>query len=203
MIRHVRGELSGLCVGAVIIDVGGIGYEVMVSEPLREVLADRGTGAHVELATYYAEGGGGPGGSAPRLMGFVNESEREFFQLLLGVPRLGPTAAIKALVLPIATIAKAIELGDTKALETLPGVGKQRARDIITRLQGKMSEFMDGDADACDTPSADELTLETLAVLTQIGLGRGDALDRIRAAREAVPDLDTVDEIVRAVFKRK
>ena len=202
MIRHVRGELSGLCAGAVIIDVGGIGYEVMVSEPLREVLADRGTGAHVELATYYAEGGGGPGGSAPRLMGFINESEREFFQLLLGVPRLGPTAAIKALVLPIATIAKAIELGDTKALETLPGVGKQRARDIITRLQGKMSEFMDG-ADTDETPSTDELTLETLAVLTQIGLGRGDALDRIRAAREAGPDLDTVDEIVRAVFKRK
>ncbi len=203
MIRHVRGELSGLCVGAVIIDVGGIGYEVMVSEPLREVLADRGTGAHVELATYYAEGGGGPGGSAPRLMGFTSESDREFFQMLLSVPRLGPTAAIKALILPIATIAKAIELGDTKALETLPGVGKQRARDIITRLQGKMSAFMDGDVDACETPSADELTLETLAVLTQIGLGRGDALDRVRAVREVSPDLDTVDEIVRAVFKRK
>ncbi len=202
MIRHVHGELSGLCEGAVIIDVGGIGYEVMVSEPLREALADRGTGAHVELTTYYAEGGGGPGGSAPRLMGFINESEREFFQMLLGVPRLGPTAAIKALILPIATIAKAIELGDTKALETLPGVGKQRARDIITRLQGKMSEFMDG-ADTDETPSTDQLTLETLAVLTQIGLGRGDALDRIRAAREAGPDLDTVDEIVRAVFKRK
>lgn len=201
MIRHIHGELAGLCAGAVIIDVGGIGYEVMVSEPLREVLADRGTGAHVELATYYAEGGG-PGGSAPRLMGFINESEREFFQLLLGVPRLGPTAAIKALALPIATIAKAIELGDTKALETLPGVGKQRARDIITRLQGKMSEFMDG-ADTDETPSADQLTLDALAVLTQIGLGRGDALDRIRAAREAGPDLDTVDEIVRAVFKRK
>ncbi len=202
MIRHVHGELAGLCAGAVIIDVGGIGYEVMVSEPLREVLADRGTGAHVELATYYAEGGGGPGGSAPRLMGFASESEREFFELLLVVPRLGPTAAIKALILPTATIAKAIELGDTKALETLPGVGKQRARDIITRLQGKMSEFMDG-ADADETPSADQLTLETLAVLTQIGLGRGDALDRIRAVREAGPDLDTVDEIVRAVFKRK
>ena len=203
MIRHVHGELAGLCAGAVIIDVGGIGYEVMVSEPLREVLADRGTGAHVELATYYAEGGGGPGGSAPRLMGFVSENERDFFQLLLGVPRLGPTAAIKALVLPIATIAKAIELGDTKALETLPGVGKQRARDMITRLQGKMSEFMDADATADDTPSADQLTLDTLAVLTQIGLGRGDALDRIRAARETGPDLDTVDEIVRGVFKRK
>jgi len=61
---------------------------------------------------------------------------------------------------------------------------------------------MDG-ADTDETPSTDELTLETLAVLTQIGLGRGDALDRIRAAREAGPDLDTVDEIVRAVFKRK
>ncbi len=202
MIRHIHGELATVCSGSVVIDVGGVGYEVLVSEPLLEVLGERGVGAHVELATYYAEGGG-PGGAAPRLVGFASENDRRFFELLLSVPKLGPMAASKALVLPIGTIAKAIELGDTKTLQTLPGVGTQRARDMVAKLQGKVGEFIDGPGEVCETPAGDQLTLDALEVLTQIGLSRGDALERMRAVREEAPDLDTVDEIVRAVFRRK
>lgn len=202
MIRHIRGEIATVCDGSVVIDVGGIGYEVLVSRPLLDVLADRGPGGKVELATYYAEGGG-PGGGAPRLMGFASEAERSFFELLITVPNLGPMAAIKALVLPIPTIAKAIEIGDAKTLQLLPGVGKQRARDLISKLQGKVAQYIEGAEDLCETPAGDELTVEALAVLTQIGLARGDALERIKAVRETAPDLDSADEIVRAVFKRR
>jgi len=202
MIRHIRGEIATICDGSVVIDVGGIGYEVLVSPPLLDVLADRGPGAKVELATYYAEGGG-PGGTAPRLMGFAGETERSFFELLITVPNLGPMAAIKALVLPIPTIAKAIAIGDEKTLQLLPGVGKQRARDLISKLQGKVAQYLEGAEDLCETPTGDELTVEALAVLTQIGLARGDALERIKAVREAAPELDSADEIVRAVFKRR
>ena len=136
-------------------------------------------------------------------MGFAGEQERSFFELLLSVHNLGPMGAIRAMVLPIPTIAKAIELGDAKTLETLPGVGKQRARDMISKLQGKMAPFIEGAEELEEAPAGDELTVEALAVLTQIGLARGDALERIKAVREAAPDLDSVDEIVRAVFKRK
>ena len=202
MIRHIRGELTTVCEGSVVVDVAGIGYEVLVSEPLRDVLADRGPGSSVELATYHTEGGG-PAGNAPRLMGFAGEAERSFFELLLSVHNLGPMGAIKALVLPIPTIAKAIELSDTKMLETLPGVGKQRARDMISKLQGKVAEYIEGAEELGEAPAGDELTVEALEVLSQIGLARGDALERIKAVREAAPDLDSADEIVRAVFKRK
>ncbi|HUS81107.1 MAG TPA: Holliday junction branch migration protein RuvA [Armatimonadota bacterium] len=202
MIRHIRGELATVCEGAVVVDVGGVGYEVHVAEPLLDVLADRGVGAHVELATYHAEGGG-PSGNAPRLVGFATEAERRFFELLLSVHNMGPMAAIRALVLPMPTIAKAIELGDARTLQTLPGVGKQRARDMISKLQGRMGEFIEGLEEVRQTPAGDELTVEALEVLVQIGLARGDALERIKAVREASPELSSADEIVRAVFRRK
>lgn len=202
MIRRLRGEIAAICDGAVVVDVGGIGYEVLVAAPLWEVLADRGPGGRVELAIYHAEGGG-PGGSAPRLIGFASETERSFFELLLTVPYLGPVAAIKALVLPVATIAKAIETGDAKTLQMLPGVGRQRARDIISKLQGRVSRFLEDEEPMCEVTPADVLTLEALAMLTQIGLGRADALARIRAVREAQPQLERADEIVRAVFRRR
>ncbi len=202
MIRRIRGEIAAFCPGAVVVDVGGIGYEVLVSGPLLEVLEDRGVGGRVELATYYAEGGG-PTGNAPRLIGFASETERSFFELLLTVPNLGPMAAIKALVLPIPTIAKAIEIGDTKTLQMLPGVGKQRARDMISKLQGRVAQFLEEEPAHAVEAAGDELTVQALAMLTQIGLGQADALARIKAVREASPELSRPDEIVRAVFRRK
>lgn len=202
MIRHIKGELTAVEDAAVVVDVNGVGYEVLVSEPLADHLRDRGLGSRVELATYYCERGG-PGGATPMLMGFESQTHREFFERLLSVHQLGPVGAIKALVLPISTIARAIELGDTKTLETLPGVGKQRARDMVSKLQGKVGRFVGEELEAAGEAAGDELTVEALAVLAQIGVSHHDAVRRIREVRKAEPELESVDAIVRAVFRRK
>ena len=67
----------------------------------------------------------------------------EFFEKLLEVPRLGPMSALRALIIPVAEIARAIELQDETFLKKLPGVARQRARDMIATLQGKLAAFVD------------------------------------------------------------
>jgi len=203
VIRFVHGELVSVADDAAIVDVGGIGYEVTVSPPLAQDLRDDGVGSTVRIFTYHCERGGAAGSGTPMLVGFRSELDREFFEELLSVPQLGPVGACKAMAIPVPAIARAISEGNETALKQLPGVGKQRARDMISKLQEKMMPYLAEEELAAERPVGDDLTAEALAVLTQLGLSQADALARIGAAREAEPDIDEANELVRAVFKRK
>jgi Holliday junction DNA helicase RuvA len=203
MIRFVRGELVSIADDHAIIDVGGVGYEVTISPPLAASLRERGTGSTVRVFTYHCERGGAAGSGIPMLVGFGSELERDFFVELLSVPQLGPVGACKAMAVPVGTIAKAISLGDETALKRLPGVGKQRARDMISKLQEKMTPYLAAGEEMAERPAADELTSAALAILTQLGMSQAEALQRISAVREAEPEIDEADALVRAVFRRK
>jgi len=203
VIRFVHGELVSVAEDAAIIDVGGIGYEVTISPPLAQELREHGIGSKVRIFTYHCERGGAAGSGTPMLVGFRSELDREFFEELLSVPQLGPVGACKAMAIPVPAIARAISEGNETALKQLPGVGKQRARDMISKLQEKMMPYLADDAAPAERPAGDALTAEALAILTQLGLTQSDALARIGAAREAEPDIDEANELVRAVFRRK
>jgi Holliday junction DNA helicase RuvA len=75
------------------------------------------------------------------LIGFNVEPEKEFFEKFITVEDIGPPSAVKALILPIPRIARAIEERDSKTLERLKGVGKRTADKIIATLQGKVGKF--------------------------------------------------------------
>ncbi|MEA3403021.1 MAG: Holliday junction branch migration protein RuvA [Armatimonadota bacterium] len=203
MIRYLRGELVSVDEDSAIVDVAGIGYEVNVSPPFADRLRRKGAGAQVTIHTYHTERGGAAGSGTPMLVGFESKLERSFFEELLTVPQLGPVGACKAMALPISTIAKAISVGDESALKRLPGVGKQRARDMISKLQESMGPYLAADEELPERGPADELTAEALAILTQLGLSQSEALKRVQAVRDAEPEIDEVDELVRAVFRRK
>jgi Holliday junction DNA helicase RuvA len=199
----VHGELVSVHESSVVVDVGGIGYEVNVAPPFARELHDRGLGTTVKIFTYHTERGGAAGSGTPMLVGFRSELDREFFEELLSVHQLGPVGACKAMALPVPTIAKAISLGDESKLKELPGVGKQRARDMISKLQEKMEPYLAGDEEVPERAAADDLSAEAMAILTQLGLSQSEALQRISAVREDQPDIDEADELVRAVFRRK
>lgn len=203
MIRFVRGELVSVDDGAAVIDVAGVGYEVSISPPLEQSLRDRGVGSTVKVFTYHCERGGAAGSGTPMLVGFESELERRFFEELLTVPQLGPVGACKAMAVPVGSIAKAISLGDETALKQLPGVGKQRARDMISKLQDRMDPYLAAGEELPEREVVDELTAETLAILTQLGFSHSEALERISAVREEHPEVAEADELVRAVFRRK
>ena len=97
--------------------MGGVWYEVELPAFVWRALEEREVGEEVELETFYFVTQNAP---IPRLIGFLREVERGFFEKLVTVPNVGPTTATKALVFSVSTIARWIEDGDTAALGRLP-----------------------------------------------------------------------------------
>ena len=206
MIRRIHGELAGLEDETLLVRVGGLTYEVCVPPFVRERVHGRPEGSEIELSTYhYLQTD--PAKSVPVLLGFETDIQRDFFELLTDVPRVGPRAALRMFSLPVATLAKAIELQDTKLLKSLPGVGAQKAKDIVATLAGKLGRFVDlaeleHAQDAAQAPLEDFET-QALEILTQLGTGRADAIQAIHQVREDDPGATTADELVRRVFRSR
>ena len=205
MIRRIRGVLAAIGPESIELEVGGLGYEIIVSPPTAEHLAERPEGAEVELHLYHFLAIDA-NRATPILMGFEAPGQRDFFEKLLDVPRFGPRGAIRSMSVPVATYAKAIEIGDTKMLRSLPGVGPQKAKDIVATLQGKVGRYLDvNEVETTHAPVGlpeSDAEDQALLVLEQLGMSRPDALHAVLRLREAQPDLKTANEIVKAVFKR-
>jgi holliday junction DNA helicase RuvA len=205
LIRRIKGELTELYEESAMIAVGGITYEVLVSPHVRDRLRERDLGCEVELHTYhYLQTD--PQKSVPVLLGFETETQREFFERLIEVPKFGPRSAVRAFALPVATLAKAIEIQDAKLLRSLPGVGPQRAKDIIATLSGKVGRFLGAEDAVAVGPMpagmpATDFEQDALSVLTGMGIAYADALRSVQQARAADPDINTADALVKRVFK--
>jgi Holliday junction DNA helicase RuvA len=79
--------------------------------------------------------------SVPILIGFLSQVEKDFFEIFITVSGIGPRAALRALNRPISSIARAIDEGDLGFLKSLPGIGEQRAKEIVAKLQNKVGRF--------------------------------------------------------------
>ena len=209
MIGRICGNLIGVDEEVALVDVSGVGYEVTVSPVLAQRLRRLGQGAEVTLVTYYYLQSD-PSKAVPVLIGFETEAQREFFLQLTSVGRLGSKSAIKALSMPISAIARAIEMGDARRLQTLPGIGPQKARDIIAKLQGKVGRYVGVDeeepAPAAEPLSAEQMELEdeALEILLQLGYSQADALRMIgEALAEAGGEIKSADELIKQIFRRK
>ena len=204
MIGSVRGTLSDVSGSTVTVEAAGVGYSVFVSESLaRDLLGRRGE--EVELCTYYYLQGSGMGNALPTLIGFRSGLDREFFEQFITVSGIGPKAAVRALTLPVPEIAAAIEAANRAVLESLPGIGRQRATEIIAKLQGKVAKFaMAPVGEAVSGPVAEDLAGEARLILTeQLGYGRSEADGLIREAFARRPSTKTVEELLRDIYQHR
>ncbi|MGH9020582.1 MAG: Holliday junction branch migration protein RuvA, partial [Acidimicrobiales bacterium] len=114
--------------GAVVVDVGGVGYEVHVA---RDDLTP-GDEARLFVHTVVRD-------DAILLYGFTTYEERELFELLIATPGVGPSTALGALrTMTAAELAEAIEAGDTNRISLIPGIGPKTASRIVLELKGKL-----------------------------------------------------------------
>ena len=141
MISRVKGKLFKKEENAVIIDMQGIYYEVIVPAPvLQRIDSQLDDQGNISLITYhYIQND--PSRGMPVLVGFLSEIEKDFFQQFIKVSGIGPRAAVRALNKSISDIVSAIDCGDLNFLKTLPGIGMQRAKEIVAKLQGKVGKF--------------------------------------------------------------
>lgn len=207
MICQLSGTLTARGDGCVVVTVGGIGYEVQVPVIVAKALETAPLGEALELQTiYYLQMEQTK--ATPVLIGFQNVIEREFFEKLLTVPKMGPKGAMNAFARPLSTIATAIETADHRTLQGLPGVGQQKARDMVATLQGKVAKFaLMEDTElkrrmAAPTPPSD-IAEEALQLLVMLGHKRGEAERMVAEATQAEPNAPDAESLVRVIYRRQ
>src|SRR6516165_11967780 len=141
MITRITGRLVHLQSDAALIAAGAFEYEVYIPEFVRRQLQGR-IGEEVSLRTIeYLEGNPARGNMIPRMIGFMSEAEREFFDCICSVDGVGVKKALRAMVRPVRDVAIAIEEQDIKQLSALPGISAALAERIIAKLRRKMAKF--------------------------------------------------------------
>ena len=204
MIARIEGKLVKLDSSSALVQVGAVGYEVMLPGYCVSALSDK-IGSDITLCTMeYYEGTPGGGSFVPRMVGFLNAGERDFFTKFTSVKGIGIKKGLRSLSVPIATIAAAIEDGDDRMLMTLNGVGKRMAQQIIAELRGKLQHFAIGaelirPAEAGFKP----FQAEALEILIAWGERRNEAMELIELACQRHPDINSAEELVPLVYRLK
>lgn len=203
MISEINGRLKKKKESSVILDVNGICYEVLIPPAVMSTLDNVQTNdgiVNLKIYHYYQMD---PSKAIPVLVGFANEIEKEFFEQFITVSGVGPKAACRALTLSFSVIADAIDNADMALLKTLPGIGEQKAREIIAKLQGKVGKFcLIQDHFAQDLPKIKEdIKEEALNVLLQLQYKRNEAKDMIEKAIRRNPKVLSCEEILNEVYK--
>lgn len=207
MIAQVTGVIERVEDHSVLLRAEGLCYEILVPASLLERLRRHQAhhpGVPLTLHTlHYLEGGVGMGNLFPRLVGFLQRKDRDFFERFTRVPGLGIKRALRCLTLPISQIARAIEEGDVGSLVGLPEVGRRTAEKILAELKGKMYEFalMKDETVLGVSEAPPDLRAEAIEVFLQLGYKKSEAEGIVQEALARNPKLDTVDALVREVFR--
>ncbi|OGX29345.1 MAG: hypothetical protein A3F87_00390 [Omnitrophica WOR_2 bacterium RIFCSPLOWO2_12_FULL_51_24] len=206
MISHIRGKIAKRKGSSLILDVdGGMSYEVLIPGCVMKSIDSNVTpDGSIKLITYHYHHTD-PARSIPVLIGFLNEIEKEFFEKFITVSGIGPKAAVRALNASIPQIVKAIADGDLATLKSLPGIGEQRAKEIVAKLQNKVGKFgliQEYGIEIAVTKEPDFVE-EAADVLLQLQYKKQEAKEMIRKALERSPDIKTAEDLLNEVYKQK
>ena len=208
MIGYIEGKILECNTASLLILAGGLGYEVLVPPAILAALPDNNVGANVSLILYYYLQLD-QNRATPVMIGFRNSLERDFFEQFIQVASIGPRTAVKAIAQPIQKIAAAIEGDDARFLIALPGIGRQKAKEIVAKLQGKMGTYclLDGgnpvEMSAENKPiNAHEMEDEVLAILLQLQYTRIDALQMIKRATASSSTPLSTEEMLELIYRQ-
>lgn len=212
MISYLNGTIRRLErePATAIVLAGGVGYEVQLPAFVYHSLTGRGVsvGDEIEFEIYYHVTDRQP---RPQLVGFLRESEKNFFEQLIQVEGIGPAKAAAALVFPVSTIAGAIENGDTGLLNQLPGVGARAAQKIIATLQGKVAATAllrderltsTGSDAVVDAEPHTNVQLDVVEALIALGYRPSEAREQVDSAVRRSPQVaEDSQGLMREVFR--
>ena len=209
MIAQITGEIVSVSEDKALISIGNIAYEVLLPGYCVSLLSGK-IGEQITLCTMeYYEGTPGGGNLIPRIVGFINSAEKDFFLKYTSVKGMGIKKGLKSLCLPIDAIASAIEAGDEKIVTTMPGIGKRLAQHIIAELSGKLAIYASDLAMPSTTTSAaagarfSAFQIETLEILVAWGEKRNEAIELVQLACQRHPDIKSAEELVPIIYRLK
>ncbi len=205
MIVRMSGQVLEKNEYAVVLNVGGVSYEILVPAPILQRLDEqKDEKGQVTFTTYHYFQMSQSSG-VPVLVGFLNEIEKDFFLQIITVSGIGPRAAVKALSKPFSEISRAISEADVNYLKTLPGIGPQKAKEIIAKLEGKVGKFgLIRNHTAAQTPTPlPTWTEEAMGVLLQLQYKRPEAQEMIDKALKRATGIASVEELLNEIYKQR
>jgi holliday junction DNA helicase RuvA len=196
MIAHLRGTPVLTGDRWVVIEVGGIGYQVQVTQPVLQLLAH--TTEPVKLFTYMAVRE-----DAITLYGFMHQSELEMFRILIGVSGIGPQIAINVLSqIGIEDFVMAILNEDEKALTRISGIGTKSAKRLILELRDKMKNVSKTMVTG-DVGRASPAVHDAISALISLGFSEKESREAVNAAATVTKNPTVQDLIKTALVKMK
>ncbi len=135
MIAHIRGQILSKAPNAVVLDCGGVGYELAISVATYTELRDIGAEDRLHVHTHVRE-------DALQLFGFAEPAEKRLFEKLLTISGIGPKLAITVLSgISAERLVGAIRGGDHATLTKIPGIGKKTAERVVLELKDKLDDM--------------------------------------------------------------
>jgi Holliday junction DNA helicase RuvA len=189
MIGTITGTVSEIGVRCAIVDVGGIGYKVFVTDDTIHLLKLSKTAM---FWTYLAVRE-----NALDLYGFLSKKEKDFFELLIGVSGIGPKSALNILSLVSAeALASSIQTGSVAHLVKVSGIGKKTAEKIVLELKDKLGGF--GSDENGFTAAGMSSDMDAILALQALGYEADDARE---ALKKVSRDISDIGDKVKAALK--
>ncbi|HET9360442.1 MAG TPA: Holliday junction branch migration protein RuvA [Vicinamibacterales bacterium] len=196
MIALLRGRVLDKQPNRVIVDVGGVGYDVHVPLSTFYDVGDEGADVTLRVHLHVRE-------DALQLYGFLTELERQLFERLIGISGIGPKLAISVLsgMEPRDLIA-AVQRGDVARLTGIPGIGKKTAERIVLELRDRLARLVPPAAggQAAEAPTGDRLRDDLVSALQNLGYHRPQADKAIQAVLAASPE-STFEQALRGALR--
>jgi Holliday junction DNA helicase RuvA len=193
MISQIRGQLAGVGGDSIVVDVNGVGYKAFM--PLSEIGRLPGAGEEVRLfvTTYVRE-------EILALYGFLDEPQRDLFEMLLGVSGVGPRVALAILsVLTADELLNAISSDDARQLQRAPGVGLKLAQRLVIELRDRVARVPRSAGSA--TPAAYNAASDAVEALQSLGYNRTEANKAVEKAVDEAEDRGDTGKLVRAALR--
>jgi Holliday junction DNA helicase RuvA len=182
VIAYLSGTLRDKQVQRLVVDVGGVGYDVQVPLSTFYAVGDVGAPVTLRIHTHVRE-------DALQLFGFATPLEQTLFERLIGVSGIGPKVALSVLSgIEPEGLVRAIRGSDLGRLTSIPGVGKKTAERLVVELRDRLPKTSDTTPADGPAAEADELRADLMSALTNLGYQRAGAekvIDRVLKTSES------------------
>ena len=198
MYAYIKGELAEINTDHIVVEAGGIGYQVFISLQTFDYLPSVGEDLKIYTYLYLRE-------DAMILYGFLTKDDMELFKLLISVSGIGPKGGLAILsTLEADDLRFAILSGDAKAISKAPGVGGKTAQRVILELKDKLSledafEAKTEHVQKNAVAAGGSVKNDVVMALTALGYSSTESLKAVSAV-EITEDMD-VEEVLKAALK--